>query len=217
MTAGEKSNFEVFVTDLCHGSICDLNFTVTLEQIKDVIDQIFDGLEQLLNAKQTHNDLKPTNILYLKTGGRYNIKIGDFGQAGKRGGTPGFTAPVFHRERQPGREDIFSAGWIFLRLLCVSKELFLSLRDNYVENVNEPWMTKFRNLVEIEFISKLIDLDAQLTVQNVKDEWFKIRSSIKLIDKTRLQTVGVPSIYLELQLERPRLVQFICQLKLSAY
>ena len=217
MTAGEKSNFEVFVTDLCHGSICDSNFNVTLEQIKDVIDQIFYGLEQLLNAKQTHNDLKPTNILYLKTGGRYNIKISDFGQAGKRGGTPGFTAPVFHRERQPGREDIFSAGWICLRLLCVSKELFLSLRDNYVDNINEPWMTDFRNLVEIKFISKLIDLDAQPTVQEVKDDWFKIRSSIRMIDNTRLQTVGVPSIYLKLQLERPRLVQFTRQLKFSAY
>ena len=204
MTAGETVNFEVFITDLCDGSICDQNFNPTLEETKNVIDQLIDGLEQLFNAGKTHNDLKPTNVLYLKTTDRYDIKVSDFGQAGKRGGTPGWTAPVFLRERQPGREDIYSIGWIILRLLCVSKELFLSLRDNYVEDVNESWCSRFRSMIEIEFIYKLVDFNSPPTIQQVKDNWNQIRSSVRRIDISRLQDIGVPRNSLRLQLERPR-------------
>ena len=185
MTSNEYRNFEIFITDLCHGYICDANFNPTINQTKDVIDQVIAGVEQLSAAGKTHNDLKPTNLLYLKSANGYDIKISDFGQAGKSGGTPGWTAPVFHRERESGKEDIYSVGWICLRLLCKSKKLFLSLRDNYVENVNEPWMTRFRSMVEIDFVYKLVDLSSPPTVQQVKDHWNRIRSSVQLIDISR--------------------------------
>ena len=54
----------------------------------------------------------------------------------KAGGCPGCTVLVFHCERQSSKEDIYSIGWICLRFLCESKELFLSLRDNDVKNIN---------------------------------------------------------------------------------
>ena len=204
LTAGEVyRNYEVFVTHLCNGYICDSNFNPTINQTKDVIDQVIAGVEQLSAAGKVHNDLKPTNLLYLNTATGYDVKISDFGQAGKSGGTPGWTAPVFHRKRESGKEDIYSVGWICLRLLCESKELFLSLRDNYVENVNEPWMTRFRSMTGIDFVYKLVDLNSPPTVQQVKDHWSRIRSSVQMIDISRLEEIGVPHSSLIPQLKRP--------------
>ena len=207
MKRGETKKFEVFVSALCTGNIDDAlkksSNQPNLDQIKYIIDQLFESLEQLNKAGVCHNDLKPGNYLYKLENGNYNIFIGDFGQSGKGGGTPGWTAPVFHRERS-FREDIYSAGCICLRLLCVSKELFLSLRDNYVENVASSWMTEFRNMTEIAFTSKLIDLNLPLTVEQVKEDWNQIRSSVKMIDEPRMQQIGVPRNSFTLQLERPR-------------
>ena len=189
-------NYEVFVTHLCHGYICDLNFNPTINQTKDVIEKVIDGVEQLSAAGKTHNDIKPKNLLYLKTANGYDIKISDFGQAGKMGGTPGWTAPVFLEERKPGREDVYSAGLVILRLLCESKELFKSLRDNYV-GFSPVWLTQFRGLIEIKFIMKLLDLDAPLTVQQIKNEWSLIKPNVRMITRQRLLKLGVPSIFLK--------------------
>ena len=171
LTADEiYRNYEVFVTHLCHGYICDSKFNPTINQTKDVIDQVIAGVEQLLAARKVHNDLKPTNLLYLKTANGYDVKISDFGQAGKMGGTPGWTAPVFLEERKPGREILYSAGLVILRLLCESKELFQSIRGNYI-GIKHLWLSRFRGLIKINFVMKLLDLDAPLTVQQVKTDW----------------------------------------------
>ena len=196
--------YEVFITPLRSGYVCDENFKPTLDQTKDVIDQVIAGLEQLSAAGKTHNDLKPQNLLYKKTDTGYDIEVSDFGQADKMGGTPGWTAPVFHRNREPGKEDVYSVGWICLRLLCESKELFLSLRDNYVEDVTQPWMAFFRDMDETKFVSKLVNLNSPPTVQQVKDHWKRIRYSARMIDIPRLIAIGVPRNSLQPQLERPR-------------
>ena len=210
MKPGEIRKFEVFVSVLCTGNINDAfeksSNPPNLGQIKYIIDQLFDGLEKLEQAGVCHSDLKPGNILYNLENGNYKIFITDFGQCGKKGGTPGWTAPVFHRERST-REDIYSVGWICLRLLCVSKELFLSLRDNYVENITSPWMNQLRNMTEIEFIYKLIDLDLPLSVEQAKDHWNQIKyGNVQLIDLPRLEQIQVPRNTLTLQRERPRYI-----------
>ena len=199
MTTSQTRNFEVFVTPLFDGYIGDLNFNATIEQTKNIIDQVLDALNQLLLANKTHNDLKPRNVLYRRIGNSYDIKICDFGQAGKLGGTPGWTAPVFLNERKPGKEDIYSVGWIILFLLCHSKELFHSLRNNSIEDMTRSWITRFRSLPEIDLVSKMIDLDTPLTVDEVKNEWILTKSNVKMIDKSRLLTLGVPACDLMLQ------------------
>ena len=197
LTAGDISrNYEVFVTPMCHGYICDSNFNPTMDQTKDVIDQVIAAVEQLSAAGKTHNDIKPKNLLYLNTLSGYDIKLSDFGQAGKMGGTPGWTAPVFLEERKPGREDVYSAGLVILRLLCYSKELFQSLRDNYI-GTKHIWLSRFRGLVEINFVMKLLDLDAPLTIQQVKNEWSLIEPNVRMITYQRLLKLGVPSIFLK--------------------
>ena len=183
MKPTEVKKFDVFITPLMDGNIGDISLTI--DETKDVIEQVIDAVEQLSTAGKTHNDIKPANLLYLKTATGYDIKLSDFGQAGKMGGTPGWTAPIFLEERQPGREDLYSAGWVILRLLCndqsiipkENKDLFKCLRDNFIENRNQTWLVNFRQMVEIDFVSKLVDLDKQLTLNKVKDEWNKIKPS----------------------------------------
>ena len=99
---------------------------------------------------------------------------------------------------------MFSVGWICLRLLCASKDLYLSLRNNYVENINAAWMIRFRSTIEIDFVFKLVDLNSQPTVQQVKDHWNRIKSSVQMIDTSRLVANGVPRNSLRLQLVRPK-------------
>ena len=195
MNAGEVKKFEIFVTPLFDGFIGDAGFTPDLKERKTIISQLLDGLQQLKNAKKCHNDLKPSNVLYRKMNNSYSIRIADFGQFGGKGGTPGWTAPIFYRERQPGKEDMFLVGWICLRLLCASKDLFLSLRDNYVEYVNEPWMFSFRTMIEIEFVQMMVDLNSPTSVEQIKHHRNRIRSSVHIIDINRLRDNDVPENY----------------------
>ena len=85
MSAGEVKKFEVFVTPLFDGFIGDTGFTPNLNQRKNVISQLLNGLKQLKDAKKCHNDLKPSNVLYRKTKNSYSIRIADFGRCGGKG------------------------------------------------------------------------------------------------------------------------------------
>ena len=199
MTAGEVKKFEVFVTQFCDGFIGDTNFNPDLDERKNIITQLLNGLEQLKNANKCHNDLKPSNVLYRKTNNVYSIKIADFGQCGGKGGTPGWTAPVFDRKRQPGREDMFSVGWLVLRVLCHNENLFFCLRDNFVADTTTRWMNKFRNEPEIQLVMKMLNLENQPTVEAIISEWNQIKSRVTLIDRPKLIGLGVKKMHLRLQ------------------
>ena len=112
------------------------------------------------------------------------------------GGTPSWTAPVFLNDRQPGREDVYSAGLVILLLLCESKELFQSIRGNYI-GIKHLWLSRFRGLIEINFVMKLLDLDAPLTVQQVKTDWSLIKPNVRMITRQKLLTLGVPAVFLK--------------------
>ena len=134
----------------------------------------------------------------------YSIRIADFGQCGGKGGTPGWTAPIFHRERQPGKEDMYSVGWLILRLLCENEDLFFGLRDNYVTDTSKPWIAKFRNLAEIQFVMKMINIDNQPSVQTIINSWNQIMPKIKLITNSKLISLGVHPWYLQIQYDHSR-------------
>ena len=213
MTAGEVKKFEVFVTPLFDGFIGDTGFTPDLNERKTIISQLLNGLQQLKNAKKCHNDLKPSNILYrkmnnsyfsrlavfLKLINLYSIQIADFGQCGGNGGTPGWTAPIFQRERRPGKEDMFSVGWLILRLLCDDENLFFCLRDNFVTDTTVQWMTDFRSLPKIQLIKKMINLENQPSVESMINEWNQIKPKVTLITKSKLIGLGVDSSTLRIQ------------------
>ena len=194
MQQGDIKKFEVFITPLQDGNIdnaLDDPFNApNLDQIKDIIDQLFEGLKQLKDADACHNDIKPGNVLYRLAQNKFEIKIADFGQSNKKGGTPGWTAPVFRRDRTPGKEDMFSMGLIILRLLCYEKDLFFALRDNWV-NLSGLTQLKFNNMPEINLIRKMINLDNQPTIQVAEREWRSVKSNVQIIDYLRLCNIGV--------------------------
>ena len=188
MFPGQIKKFEVFTTLLHDGFICESLFTADITHIKDIIGQLFSGLDQLVRGNKSHNDLKPTNILYRDQNNKYNIKIGDFGQCGTKGGTPGWTAPVFLEDRKPGREDLYSLGLVILRLLCHDQNLFHCLRDNFVHKteVTKQWLIAFKNLTEIELVRRMMDLENQPTITEIENEWNRIKAEIRMIDNYRL-------------------------------
>ena len=195
MKPGEIKKFEVFVTPLMNGNLDDAlddQFNPPdLDETKEIIDQLFRGMKQLEDANVCHNDIKPGNILYRSVGSKFEIKIADFGQSNKKGGTPGYTAPIFAAERSPGREDMFSMGLVILRLLCDDKDLFYVLRDNWV-NLTQPTKKNFNNMLEIKLVRKMINLNNQLSIQDVEIEWNLIKSNVQIIDDSRLIAIGVP-------------------------
>ena len=203
MRTDQVKKFEVFVYPVYDGFIGDNGFTPDLTERKSIMSQLLNGLQQLKNVQKCHNNLKPSNILYRKTITSYEIRIADFGQCGGKGGTPGWTAPIFNKERKPGKEDMYSVGWLILKLLCDDKDLFLCLRDNFVTDTSKPWMAKFRNLPEIQILLKMINIENQPTVETIIDEWNKIKSGVSLIQRSNLLSLGVPQEYLQLQYDHP--------------
>ena len=69
-------------------------------------------------------------------------------------------------------------------------------------------MIDFKNMTEIKFVTKMMDLDNQPTFDQVKNEWNQIKStnflkfftqtsSIQMIDGLRLLKLSVPLEYLD--------------------
>ena len=207
MQSGDIKKFEVFVSPLYDANINDIlndpfNYP-DLGQIKYIIDQLFDGLKLLKDANVCHNDIKPRNILYRLVGNGYQIRIADFGQCNKKGGTPGWTAPIFARKRQPGKEDMFSIGLIILRLLCDDEDIFYAIRDNWV-NLSQLAKLNFNNMPEIKLVRKMINFDNQPTIQQAKEEWNLIKPQVQIITDSRLVALGVPASSLQLQYTHSR-------------
>ena len=202
MFPGQIKKYEVFTTLLHDGFICESLFTADITHIKDIIGQLFSGLDQLVRGNKSHNDLKPTNILYRDQNNKYVIKISDFGQCGTQGGTPGWTAPVFLQDRKPGKEDMYSLGLVILRLLCANTNLFHCLRDNFVENTDtlSKWMIDFKNMDEIKLVMKMMNLEKQPTLTEIENEWNRIKPGIRIIDGPRLlKHLSIPRHYLQPQ------------------
>ena len=134
----------------------------------------------------------------------YEVKIADFGQAGKLGGTPGWTAPQFRSERVPGEADMYSVGKLLLYLLVDETDLFYCLRDNFVDDYysSQPWMARFRNMPEIKLVMKMMNLGNQPTVADCEREWANIQHSVAMITRARLAGIGVPAQLLDLQFKQ---------------
>ena len=64
---------------------------------------------------------------------------------------------------------------MILYLLVLDVDLFYCLRDNYIENTSQTWLSNFRNMPEIEFVMKMINLKKQPTVAQVKQDWINLK------------------------------------------
>ena len=78
---GEETETQVGVMEyIPHGDISQLDWkALSLEQQKDIVLQILNGLEYLHEHKIIHRDIKPSNILIKRENGKIIPKITDFG------------------------------------------------------------------------------------------------------------------------------------------
>lgn len=217
MASGDVKKFDVFVTPLMEGNLTKKDDLYTddqfkLDHAKSIIEQLIDGLIQLTVAEKSHNDLKPSNLLYKRIydsprmteqmdGWDVEIKISDFGTCERRGGTPGWTAPQFIKKRKPGRSDMYSVGLVILYILVKddpeSMTLFYCLRDNYIDDSSRQWLKDFRNMPLIKFVMRLMDLEDQPTVYQCKEEWKQMNKKIDFISRECLCAVPRPLLKLQ--------------------
>ena len=143
-------------------------------------NQLLQGLIQLERSNICHNDLKPENVLYNRDdSGNLKIKISDFGQAGRTGGTPGWTWPKFLTERKPGKSDLYSVGLLLLYVMCEDREVFYRIRNNYVKNSGQKWLVKFR---KDQFFELLIDMiNLKVTATKARKLWNRISNRVSII------------------------------------
>ena len=208
-------NYDVFVFELCDGSISKDNKTglcqnqsttknkFTLTQAIDVCKQLLEGLKQLEESDKCHNDLKPGNILFKTSEEKHEngdnkivIKISDFGTAGRSGGTPGWTWPRFLSKREPGRSDMYSVAMLILYVMCDSRHLFYRLRDNYI-GLNEPWLDEFRADPLIELVMDMMSLKP--TVQECLKRWEEMENNDFLMEIDLIEDYEIPRALLEIQ------------------
>ena len=198
-------NYDVFVYEYCTGALSQKSFlkNLTLDQSKSICRQLIEGLEELEQSNLCHNDLKPDNVFYKISdvddrNEKYQIKIGDFGTAGRSGGTPGWTWPKFMTEREAGKSDMYSVALLILYILCKDRTIFYRLRDNYVED-DQVFLAEFRQEPLIELIMNMMTF--KISVRECKNKWLEMSDYIEnFIDDFFLCNIcGIPRRWLEVQ------------------
>ena len=198
------NKYDVFVYELCEANISKegehglAGDTLSLSESITICNQLFEGLIQLENSNSCHNDLKPDNILFnLDQNGEFKIKISDFNQAGRTGGTPGWTWPKFLTERRPGRSDTYSVALLVLYIMSDNRDVFYRIRSNYVKK-GQRWLADFRNDPFFKLIIDMMNLE--ITPEEAKDRWDQISGQVQIITKDYLRwTFGVDELSLRVQ------------------
>ena len=211
----EVKKYDVFVFELCEGNISKENIngsygqTLGLSDSVSICDQLLEGLIQLEKSKCCHNDLKPENVLF-NYNGNFEIRISDFGKADRSGGTPGWTWPKFLTERKPGKSDVYSVALLMLYTMCEDREVFYRIRNNYVQNCGQKWLTDFRNDPFMMLVNDMMDL--KVTPRETKNRWNQISGQVQVITKDYLRrNYGVDDRWLRVQDEMD-----VHQLKLAS-
>ncbi|CAK89861.1 unnamed protein product (macronuclear) [Paramecium tetraurelia] len=141
---GEKSFY--IILELLQGESLhsfSKKHSLTLTQIRQIINRCLQALCYLDINNIIHRDLKLENLVLNEQGKVESVKVIDFGLAiytscpyRQLCGTPGYIAPEMFIEKYPytTKVDIFSLGAIFFKLLC-RKPLFSgNTSDEILEN-----------------------------------------------------------------------------------
>jgi serine/threonine-protein kinase len=99
--------------------------TSSPDELRTIVRQTALALSAAHHKGLVHCDVKPENVLLVKTGADYLVRVTDFGIArrfetptGPAVGTPGYIAPEYLRGgRLDARADIFALGVVFYELL----------------------------------------------------------------------------------------------------
>lgn len=107
------------------------------------------------NHKISHNDIKPENILYkIDENDKITVKISDFGQVLKFGGTPGYASPENFSEPVLSKSDIWSFGKTLL-YLYTSPEVFKCLTQIPIIPDANPFASKTEKIEQQNMVECL--------------------------------------------------------------
>ena len=82
--------------------------------------------------------------------------------------------------------------------MCDDREVFYRIRNNYVENRGQQWLTDFRNDPFFKLIIDMMNL--KLTPKEAKHRWDQISSQVQIItEKDLWQEFGVDRLWLRVQ------------------
>ncbi|CAK7197865.1 hypothetical protein SEUCBS139899_000515 [Sporothrix eucalyptigena] len=132
---------------------------LTMDNARNILQQLLDAVAYLHSKKVTHRDIKPTNIVLVTRDPIY-IKLVDFGFAADKSifktscGTRYFYAPEIFADEDirkcTNKVDIFSIGVVVLRLL--GERFGLMLRNSYtVKQCYDEVMRRLAELNAVEF------------------------------------------------------------------
>ncbi|CAD8117819.1 unnamed protein product [Paramecium sonneborni] len=174
---GETSYY--IVMDLLSGknlqSFLGNHKPLPLDQTKQIMHALLEGVEYMHSKNIMHRDIKPENIILEMRDGQVRLKIVDFGLATystlkrfkyPKCGTPGFVAPEVINLQNSNQTydkvcDIFSCGVIFYKLLT-GRDVFPGSGFTYVLELNKKCNIDFSHLT-------LQKLPVNLTESCLKD------------------------------------------------
>lgn len=93
---------------------------------------------------------------------------------------------------------MYSVALLILYTMCEEREVFYRIRNNYVENHGQQWLTSLRNDTFFELIIDMMNL--KVTPKEAKDRWDNISGQVQMITEQDLwQIYGVDRWWLQVQ------------------
>ncbi len=177
----------------------------SLNQVRDMIEQIARGLRAFHRLEMIHQDLKPENILVDEHG---TLKIIDFGSTKIAGieeiyvpletnnllGTINYTAPEYHIGQPPSnRSDIFSLGVIAYELLTGRLPYGKELTARNLRRVRYQPIKRFNP--EIPFwVDRAIEKAVSINPENRYAKLSEFTHALRQPDPRLVQREHVPLI-----------------------
>ena len=195
---GEKTETQVGVMEyIPDGDISQLDWNaLSIEQQKDIIIQILNGLEYLHEHKIIHRDIKPSNILIKKENGRIIPKITDFGISKNRGDNSANNSKVIGSIPYMSPEQFINEGSIdyntdFWSLGILIYRLFMGIPPFGDESTTSEGVI-IKNIMEMplpeDITSVPAPFNALITQCLVKDRKKRTHLAALLLDGLNIDT-----------------------------
>ncbi len=177
----------------------------SLNQVRDMIEQIARGLRAFHRLEMIHQDLKPENILVDEHG---TLKIIDFGSTKIAGieeiyvpldtnnllGTINYTAPEYHIGQPPSnRSDIFSLGVIAYELLTGRLPYGKELTARNLRRVHYRSIKRFNPEIPV-WVDRAIEKAVSISPEKRFEKLSEFTHALRQPDPRLVGTEHVPLI-----------------------
>mmetsp|Transcript_23444 Transcript_23444/g.32764 ORF Transcript_23444/g.32764 Transcript_23444/m.32764 type:complete len:219 (-) Transcript_23444:60-716(-) len=139
--------------------------TFSLKKVKDILQQISDGLKYLHANGVAHKNLKTSNVLVRMSGGEVkSLHIADFGLSAppaaepEQTDTPSFAAPeVAEQKYDPFKADIWAFGIIMYEVLTMQEPAVAGIRPSLPDYITND--LRLDSLVTLFNLCTAMDVD----------------------------------------------------------